>query len=236
MIASIIVPVHNESDNIIRFLTTFINEITKYERIHLYEILLVENGSNDNSFDICKSFELSSKGLVKVLQIVRPSYGEAIKTGILTAKGEIAIILECDFMNAQFVTIASDLIKSGIDMVIASKMLKNSEDSRPFKRRILTCLFNRYLKLFFNYPGSDTHGLKAIEINKARILCNESITTDEVFQTEIVLLAYKFNYKVVEVPITITETRSTPVNIIKRLPKVIMIIRELNKSLARYKK
>lgn len=151
------------------------------------------------------------------------------------ATGEVISILECDALNVDFLSDSlQTLEKEGADLVIASKRHPESADGRPFRRRILTYLFNLYLKIFFHFPGTDTHGLKTLRSSAAHSLCNLAVTGGEVFQTEIVLLAHQMGFKVIERPFSIEEKRGTQVSIVKRFPKVLNIIRELKKSLSRF--
>jgi hypothetical protein len=60
------------------------------------------------------------------------------------------------------------------------------------------------------------------------------VTSGEVFQTELVLLAYRLGYRVAEFPVHLRETRDTSVALLRRLPKVIGTVRDVRKSLARF--
>ena len=120
---------------------------------------------------------------------------------------------------------------------MGSKRHPESSDRRPFKRRALTALYNLVLlRLFIGYPGTDTHGLKSIEAGCARRLCKAALTTDEVFQTEIVLLAWRLGITIDEIPVDISEIRIAPVTVLRRVPKVLDTVRQLKKSLQRFPK
>jgi hypothetical protein len=88
--------------------------------------------------------------------------------------------------------------------------------------------------LFFGYPGTDTHGLKSMEADCAKKLCLTALTTDEVFQTEIVLLGWRLGFRVDEIPVDISELRPSPVKVLRRVPKVLNTVRELKRSLSRF--
>jgi hypothetical protein len=90
------------------------------------------------------------------------------------------------------------------------------------------------LRMFLGYPGTDTHGLKSIEARCAKQLCELAITSDEVFQTEIVLLAWRLGVEIHERPIRIRETRRAPVTVLRRVPKVVDTVRQLKRSLERF--
>jgi glycosyltransferase involved in cell wall biosynthesis len=231
---SIVVPVHNEAENLQVLIGQFLDDLGS-SRQNVHEVLLMENGSTDNTLQVCKSLEQKWPGLVVAHKIPFPSYGEAVKQGIMSASGKVVCILECDAMDISF--FVSSLVvfeENQADFVVGSKQHPESHDFRPLKRRILTNLFNRYLKIFFKFPGSDTHGLKVIRTDVAKTICGAAITGGEVFQTEIVLLAHRMGFKVLELPIHLSEVRDTKVSIRRRFPKVMSIIKELNKSLSRF--
>ncbi len=231
---SIVVPVHNEAENLKNLFMQFWDNLGDV-REKIAEIHLMENGSNDNTLLVCKELEKKFPGTVIAQKVPFPSYGEAIKQGIMSSSSEAVCILECDVMDISFVSSSLAIIEEGqADFVVASKRHPESHDLRPFKRRMLTYLFNQWLKMFFKFSGSDTHGLKTIRTVIAKSICSVSITGGEVFQTEIVLLAHRMGFKVTEIPIRLAETRNTKVAVYRRLPKVMNIITELKRSLARF--
>jgi len=118
--------------------------------------------------------------------------------------------------------------------IVASKRHPESIDKRPLKRRFLTAAYNFFLRRALGYPGTDTHGLKSLESSLAKELCGLAITSDEIFQTEIVLLAWRLGVQICERPIRIREARQAPVSVVRRVPKVMDTVRELKRSLRRF--
>lgn len=230
---SIVIPAHNEAPNLESFVSFFLEKLPR--DFPLGEVLLVENGSTDATLDACERLRQRFPQYIKVCSIGRPSYGEAIKYGILQSRGTHLSILECDCLSVEFVQQSVELFRSkGAHFIVASKRHPDAIDRRPWKRRLLTYIYNLLLWLFLRYPGTDTHGLKSMETNLGKQLCDLAITTDEIFQTEIVLLAWRLGMKVDELPLSISESRPAPVRIAKRVPKVLHTIRELRRSLARF--
>jgi glycosyltransferase involved in cell wall biosynthesis len=233
---SIIIPVHNEAEHIERFVEEFLDRLLPAVKGVLREVTLVENGSRDTSLAACRRLEAAHPELVQTFTMPRPSYGEAIKTGMLAAQGSHLSILECDFLDAQFVAASLEFFSEGKSrFIVASKRHPDSVDHRPWKRRLLTEAFNRMLNILLGYPGSDTHGLKSIETNLAKRLCELAQTTDEIFQTELVLLAWKNGVTIDELPIRIDERRATPVSILRRVPMVFDLLSQLRRSLRRFR-
>jgi glycosyltransferase involved in cell wall biosynthesis len=232
---SIIIPAHNEAQTIEQYISRFIRELPQSVSNVLLEVIIVENGSKDDTRAACERLREAFPNLIHVFSINRGSYGEAVKRGILETRGSHLSILECDFLDAKFVQDSISLFQAAnVEFIIASKRHPDSLDRRPLKRRILTWGFNRVLNSISGYPGSDTHGLKSLETQLAKKLCELSITTDEIFQTEIVLLAWRLGRKIEELPIQIEERRATSVSIVQRLPKIVNLVSELRKSIKRF--
>ncbi len=232
---SIVIPAYNEGKVIKRFVCDFFEKIAGEFPDQEFEILIIENGSTDETLTETEEAAHLYPDVISVYSNERRSYGEAIKRGIMEASGEYLSVLECDFLKPEFIRFSLDLIKDmQARFIVASKQHPMSQDDRPFKRRLFTYLFNKIIAFAVDYPGGDTHGLKTIEVNLAKSLCAIAETTDEIFQTEIVLLAWAQGEDIYEVPISLREIRDAPVSIPKRFPMVIRMIKELKASLRRF--
>lgn len=233
---SIIIPAHNEASNIERNVDRFLSELPLVVKKVLLEIIIVENGSTDETLAAAKRLAVRYPDTIRILSLARGSYGEAIKQGIIAACGSHLSILECDFLDSGFVVSSIERFTTNgtPPLIIASKRHPLSIDRRPVKRRILTFIFNLILRLTIGYTGTDTHGLKSLETKLAQRLCHAAITTDEVFQTEIVMLAWRWGVPIEEFPIRIEELRPTPVSVRRRLLMVLQTIGKLRQSLSRF--
>ncbi len=235
---SVVIPAHNEAANLEAYVARFIQTLPNNVAEVLKEIIIVENGSTDGTLEACRRVQQRFPKLIQVCMIPEGSYGAAIKRGMLESKGTHISILECDFLDSRFVSASIAIFQANrAQFVVGSKRHPQSADRRPLKRRILTTLYNYvFLRCLIGYPGSDTHGLKSIETSVAKKLCNIAITTDEVFQTEIVLLAWQLRIKIEEIPVQILETRNSTVTVLRRVPKVLHTVRSLQRSLMRFPK
>jgi glycosyltransferase involved in cell wall biosynthesis len=232
---SVVIPAHNEGEHIEQFVEQFLMRLDAATHAALREVVIVENGSTDDTYEAGLRLQSAHPDTVRILKISRGSYGEAIKHGMLASRAEYIAILECDFLDAAFVSRAQDICcDCQARFVVASKRHDASEDHRPLQRRLLTWGFNMVLRVVCGYPGTDTHGLKFIDAPLAHELCHVAETTDEVFQTEIVLLAWHRGTTIHELPIYIAESRHHRVPILKRVPKIANMIWQLRKSLHRF--
>jgi len=86
------------------------------------EIIIVENGSTDGTIDACRRVQQRFPKLIQVRTIPRGSYGEAIKHGMLESRGSHVSILECDFLDARFVSASIAVFRANrAQFVVGSK-------------------------------------------------------------------------------------------------------------------
>lgn len=231
---SIVIPVHNEAAHVEEAVTALLEHLAPSVRAEVTEVLLVENGSRDATWSILERMAAKDRRIVP-LRIGRGSYGEAIKAGMLAARGEWLSILELDFLDVHFVETSLRMLqRHEARFIVASKRATGSVDARPWLRRVITQSFNVVLRAVLDYDGTDTHGLKSIETALAKELCGLAVTTDEALQTEIVLIASRRGCPIVEVPISIREVRPAPVKVLARAPKALGILWDLRRSLRRF--
>lgn len=228
---SIVIPIHNE-EVVLRELVSGIvsglehSDIPKHET---YEIILCENGSSDQTLPL--AYEIAeTRPQVMVLTSPHASYGAAIRTGILNSRGERIVVFNADLWDMDFLQNAYHLLQN-FDIVIASKRHPDSNDQRPFNRRLITWGFNMVLQVMFGFKGTDTHGMKAF--NRARItpVVRRCITDKEIFDTEVILRAQQAGLTTTEVPTVVHETRPSRYSPLARVPRTFKDLWALYKSL-----
>jgi glycosyltransferase involved in cell wall biosynthesis len=92
---SIILPIYNEAQGIPELFQETQNALSGFD----YEIITVNDGSKDNSYEVLKSYaEKDSR--IKVINL-RRNYGQtaAINAGIQDATGEILVLMDSDLEN-----------------------------------------------------------------------------------------------------------------------------------------
>lgn len=117
---SIIIPVHNEElaiKSVLEGIYVVINDLTCN-----CEILIVDDGSTDNTIKIAEKFP------VKIYShSLNLGYGAALKTGIKNAKNEIICILDADgtYPARDIPKLTSMLIDKNLDMVVGARVNAN---------------------------------------------------------------------------------------------------------------
>ena len=223
---SIVIPIYNEEDILEESLNSIISIC---ERTDLdYEIIISENGSTDNTKSLAREFEQINSKIV-LIESDNPNYGEALKRGFLKCTNEIIISFDIDYYSENFLKECL-LLEEEYAGLIASKRLNNSEDGRRLIRKLATNFFVSLLKFLFKTKLSDTHGMKAIKKDFVNDHINLVISTQDLFDTELLLRIEKSGVEFKEVPTKINEIRPSVSVIYKRIPRTLKSLFKLKIS------
>ena len=155
---SIIAPMYNESSLVRKYCETVIEDMSTIETSYNLEIVLVNDGSSDNTLSIMHQLHNEHPNIVTIVNLSR-NFGleGAIKAGLSIAKGDIVVVMDADLQDPP--SIIPSMIKKyeeGCDIVVA-KRKKRASDS--YFKRISALSFYRLL--------NSMSGKVAIEDNAA---------------------------------------------------------------------
>ena len=223
---SIVVPVYNEGTFLPKAMPALIAEM---EQLSVpYRLMIVENGSTDGTAEIARS--LIGAAPVAVVSLSEPDYGAAMRHGFLAAEGDWIVNFDIDYFSADF--LRRVLATSGADLVIGSKRDPNSEDRRPVFRRLATRVFNILLRTILSSRVSDTHGMKAFSSDLVKKITLQVQSTQDLFDTELVIRAERAGYTITEVPVVVEEIRTAKSSLVKRVPRTILGLWRIRKMLS----
>jgi len=230
---SVVMPAHNEAG----YLDAAVREV--YEglraRGHELELLVVENGSSDDTPEIARRLadDLAS---VRVLSRPVANYGAALREGVLASRGEFVVTFDVDYYELGFVDRALALLESGAGapaIVVASKREPGARDERPWPRRLVTAVFSGLIRVGFSLSVSDTHGMKAIRRAPVELLIRRCRFESDLFDTELVIRSERAGLGVAELPARAQEHRPSRTPIWRRVPRTLVGMVELRLTLWR---
>jgi glycosyltransferase involved in cell wall biosynthesis len=224
---SIVIPAYNEATIIRDSIHSLCTRLDKFSK--RYEIIVAENGSNDDTADIVRRLILELPQ-VRLLQTQAPNYGAALRAGIITARGRYIHCDEIDICDADFHRRALELFvgdDGGFDLVIGSKTMRGARDRRPLGRRAATSLINMLLRVSLGFRGTDTHGLKALRRDTIISIVEQCVADGDMFASELVIRAERARKRIVDIPLDLQENRPTSIRLIKRVPRALKNIVQL---------
>ena len=206
---SIVIPVYNEEE-ILRASLTTLNEYLS-SRLGSYEIIVVSNGSTDNTVQIGEEIARNDSR-VRLYALPEKGVGEAFKVGVREAKGDAIISLDIDLSSdLVFIDYAKNLLPFS-DMVVGSKTMGHQR--RSFVRIIGSQLYILISLLFFDLTLSDfSIGCKAYQ--KSAILpLLPRLSSWTGYVLELALLLNREGKKIVQVGISCNDTRPSHFNLL----------------------
>lgn len=158
MDVSIVVPLYNEEESLPE-LCAWIERVTGESRLS-YEIILVDDGSTDDSWAVVEKL-IETNPYIKGIKFQR-NYGKsaALNEGFKAAKGDVVITMDADMQDSpdEIPPLRKMIIEDGYDLVSGWK--KRRYD--PLSKTIPTKLFNGVTRKTSGIPLHDFNcGLKA---------------------------------------------------------------------------
>ncbi len=222
---SVVIPVYNEAA-IVAFAAAELSEALERRKLD-FELLFAENGSTDRTPQILEQLAQANPR-IRWMHSPRPNYGEALKQGILRARGEVVICDEIDLCDLVFYDAALPILtREEADMVIGSKAAKGASDRRPLLRRLATRIHNKLLRVVLGFRGTDSHGLKAFRRERLAPIVRACVVDRDVFASELVIRAWREGRRVIEIPVQLQEKREPSVHLLRRVPNVLKNVAKL---------
>jgi glycosyltransferase AglD len=229
---SVVMPAHNEEPYLDDAVTSVVDGLARRSQSRrvsgAFEVIVVENGSTDRTIDIARKLT-DSHAEVRHLSLIEADYGRALRAGFLSARGELVVNFDVDYVDLAFLDAALGVMAgpSGDDaglpmIVVGSKRGPGSDDHRGVGRRLVTAVFSTVLRHGFGLRVSDTHGVKVLRREPLIPLVSASRFDGAIFDTEIVLRAERAGWLVTELPVTVTEQRPPRTSILRRIPRSLL--------------
>ncbi|PIR02085.1 MAG: hypothetical protein CO031_00285 [Candidatus Nealsonbacteria bacterium CG_4_9_14_0_2_um_filter_37_38] len=202
---SVIIPAHNEAKRLPKTLI----EIDKYLRTknYDYEIIVVNGGSTDRTPDIVKEMMEEIKDLKLIEAKDCRGKGEAVKKGMLQAKGSYRVFTDAD--NSTSIDQVEKMwpwFERDFDIVIGSRDVKGAvlDPPQPFIREmILGKGFRLLCQIICGTWGIlDTQcGFKGFTKKATEDIFPKCKIKGFAFDPEVLIIGKKLGYKIKEIPV-----------------------------------
>lgn len=209
---SVVIPSYNEKRNLGRGV---LNQVIEYleSRDYSWELVLSDDGSSDGTVAELEAFAKAHKH-VKVLKNIHAGKAPTVKAGMLAATGKWRLFTDFDQSTPlREVEVLLKAAEKGAEVVVGSREISGAlRDKEPFHRHLMGRGFNLLVQLLA-VPGIyDTQcGFKLFSDKATEELFHQLVIyggqeqrTDAftgAFDVELLYLARKDSYKIVEVPV-----------------------------------
>ncbi|HJS20492.1 MAG TPA: dolichyl-phosphate beta-glucosyltransferase [Anaerolineales bacterium] len=198
---SIVIPAHNEENRLPSTLEQVFHFLEKQSFAH--EVIVVENGSTDRTHAIAQEFAERHQNL-HVIRNDERGKGLAIQRGMKAAGGEYIFMCDADLsMPVEEISKFIPPQLKDVDIAIGSREAPGSiRYHEPYYRHLTGRVFNTLIRWLVLPNLQDTQcGFKCIRADVAADIFPYQTLTGWAFDVELLYIARRHGYKVVEIPI-----------------------------------
>lgn len=213
---SVIVPAYNEGASIKQNLIEIKKELKPY--VDSFEILAVDDGSSDNTKEQILEAAASDPEIRYAGYDKNRGKGGAIKHGVTEAQGEVIgfIDADLDISPSHLVKYLEHMDETGCDVVIGSKMHKDSELDYPPMRKFVSLGYFIILKVLFGMNIKDTQtGVKLYKAPLIKKIAPLLKVKGYAFDIEVLALCDHEGAKIDQMPVQIVYKRNASFGRIK---------------------
>ncbi len=211
---TVIVPAYNEEARLPRALEA-IGSVLE-EQSFSAEVIVVNDGSTDGTADTVREFMSVIHGLRLVDCPINQGKGNAVKTGVAEARGEIVLFMDAD--NSVSLDQASALIEkieAGADAAIGSRYMARSEmpQRQPWYRVVWSRAANWVVQRMLLRGIVDTQcGFKAFRARPAKRAFSQLTISGWGFDLEVLTVLDRMGCSIVEVPVVFHDDSRSKIN------------------------
>ena len=189
VVVSVLVPAKDEAENLPLFLE-LCEQTFALQQVR-YEVLVVDDGSRDNSWEVLQTLVLRYPFLRPIRHRAQRGIAEALRTGYLNANGSILVFYPADlqFKPEDIPRLVAPIIDGNSDMVTGFKQ-------GVYEKAFVSRIYNRLSRTLFDVPVRDLNNVKAYRREIMRTL---PMRPD--FHRYMIVMAAAQGYTVSEVPV-----------------------------------
>jgi glycosyltransferase involved in cell wall biosynthesis len=227
---SIVIPAFNESARIPATLQSVVSCIR--ERGWAAEVIVVNDGSRDATAEVVRAFARNAPEVRLIENPGNRGKGYSVRSGMLQALGEVVMFTDSDLSapieEAERLFAA---IAAGADIAIGSRWLEKGRQThrQPFYRQLFGRCFNAVTRAVMGLRFADTQcGFKAFTRAAAQTVFQLQTIERWGFDPEILFIALKRGYWIIEVPVSWAHDERTRMSYLKdgmKMLEEIAIIR-----------
>jgi dolichyl-phosphate beta-glucosyltransferase len=210
----VVIPAYNEAER----LGPSLERALAYLERHggSFEILVVDDGSRDATGAVAAAY--AGRGVRLLTHAANRGKGAALRTGVLASAGEAVLLSDADFSTPIEELPKLERRLGEAELVLGSRAVPGAElrERQPFYRELMGKTFNLLIRLLGVRGVHDTQcGFKLVRGGVARELFAEMAIDGFAYDVEMVWLAQRRGYRVVEVGVVWANSAASKVDPIR---------------------
>jgi glycosyltransferase involved in cell wall biosynthesis len=211
----VVVPVRDEAhvlERSIDRLRSFLERHAGYE----WTITIAENGSTDGTRDVARRL-CAVDARLRFLSLDLPGRGRALRQAWTTSAAGVVCYVDVDHSTSldDLPRLIDPVAVGSCDLAVASRRLPASRVRRSWRRQVISDGYNILLRLMLDVRFSDAQtGCKALSRRAVTELLDDIVDQSWFLDTELLVLAERRGYRILDVPVTWTEDDDSRVRII----------------------
>jgi glycosyltransferase involved in cell wall biosynthesis len=229
----VVIPVLNEAHVLEESVATvrqFLSASVRWQ----WRVVVVDNGSTDGTDRVARSLVERHGGQMVFVQLPQRGRGRALRHAWTQSDADVMTYMDVDLSTelAALPKLVEGIRSGHYDLGTGSRLLPASQTTRSFKREVISRCYNVFVKAVLWTSFSDAQcGFKAV----SRQVVNEIVPLikDQAwfFDTELLVLAEKQGYRVMDIPVRWIEDDDSRVKIVKTAWEDIKGVMRLRRAL-----
>lgn len=235
---SIVIPAYNEQGRIPATLQTVLDCICI--RGWAAEVVVVNDGSRDRTASVVREFAANAPQIRLLENPGNRGKGYSVRNGLLHSLGDVVMFTDADLSAPiEEAERLFDAIAQGADIAIGSRWLDRKRQTirQPLYRQFFGRCFNGVTRMVMGLSFADTQcGFKAFTRSAAQTVFQLQTIERWGFDPEILFIALKRGFKIVEVPVSWAHDERTRISYLKDGVRMLQDIAQVrwNALLGRY--
>lgn len=201
---SVVIPAYKEKERI----GSNLLEIEKFlsTKSFEYEIIVVVDGSPDNTAEVAQNYSKQVKNLRVISNPVNHGKGFVVRQGLLETKGEFVVFLDAD--GSTSITHVEKFLpelEKGMDVIIGSRKVEGAfiQVHQPKYREFMGEGGNWLIRIvlgLWSFPDTQC-GFKMLTGKAAHEVAKRMVVDRFGFDFELIILAKKLGFKIKQMPV-----------------------------------
>ena len=182
------------------------NDSFEIKENYSYEIIVVVDGSPDNTAEIVKNYSSQVKNVRLINNTANHGKGYVVRQGLLETKGKYVVFLDAD--GSTSITHVEKFLpelEKGMDVIVGSRKIKGAfvQVHQPKYREIMGEGGNVLIRIvlgLWKFPDTQC-GFKMLTGQAAHEVASRMVVDRFGFDFELIILAQKLGFKIEQMPV-----------------------------------